>query len=399
MFVLARLLTVCLILAGLAAPGAVFAAQKKEIVIGTHLPLTGMLAAVGLEQKWAYEEAVYDINRAGGIYLKQYDAKLPVRLVVIDDKTIPGLAAAAVERLAVRDKADVILSGHSAAFGVIPGCVAAERYKIYYHATGCFVPPWLEHHFKYSTLMFFDLNQAFSLPFKICDTFDVAPASLKIAVVAEDSFDAHVMTETSLHKSQETGYSVVLEKYWQPQNDDFSDIVEAIRISGADCVFMFGANPDCILLIKQIKAAKLPLKFIFCWRGAWSYQFWGALGPAAQYVFFDGFWHEGYNYHHAQELGQRFRDEFNDSSVSVGAFYALAQILFQAIEDAGSLDPHRIRLAVLRGKFDTVLGPVKYNEHGVALFECAAFQWIDGEKRLIYPFELAEDKPLMMPQP
>lgn len=30
MFVLARLLTVCLILAGLAAPGAVFAAQKKN---------------------------------------------------------------------------------------------------------------------------------------------------------------------------------------------------------------------------------------------------------------------------------------------------------------------------------------------------------------------------------
>lgn len=399
MFILARLLTVCLILFSLTVPSAAFATQKKEIVVGAHLPLTGMLAAVGLEQKWAYEEAVYDINRAGGIYLKQYNAKLPVRLVIIDDKTIPGLAAAAVERLTVRDKADVILGGHSAAFGVIPGCVAADRYQIYYHATGCFVPPWQEHYFKYSTLMFFDLNQALALPFKICDSFELSPSAFKIAVLAEDTFDARVLTETSLYKSQEKGYNVVLEKYWQPHNDDFSDIVEALRSSGADSILMFGTNTDCILLIKQIKAANLPLKIIFCWRGAWSYQFWEALGPAAEYVFFDGFWHEEYTYEHAQELGQRFRDEFNDSSVSVGAFYAAAQILFQAIEDAGSLDPQKIRLAVLRGKFDTVLGPIKYNEHGVGLFECAAFQWIDGQKRLVYPFNLATDKPLIMPQP
>lgn len=394
---LLRLLSVCLIFAGLILPGVSWAAPKKEIVIGTHLPLTGMHAAIGMEQKWAYEEAVYDINQAGGIYVKQYNAKLPVRLVVIDDKTNPGLAVAAVERLAMRDKVDVILGGHSAAFGVIPGCVAADRYQIYYHATGCFVPPWLEHHFKYSTLMFFDLNQGFSLPFKIWDTFHVSQRPRGIAVLAEDTFDARFMTETSCRKAQETGYNVVLEKYWQPESDDFSDIVEAVRASGADSIFMFGTNTDCIRLVKQIKKAKLPLKFIFCWRGAWSSMFWETLGPDAQYVFFDGFWYEGYIYKQAQELGRRFRAEFNDSSVSVGAFYATAQILFQAIEDAGSLDPQKIRLAVINKKFDTVIGPIRYNEHGVALFECVAFQWINGDKRLIYPFSLAQDKPVIMP--
>lgn len=395
---LLRLLSVCLILSGLVMPGAVSAA-KKEIVIGTHLPLSGMHAAIGMEQKWAYEEAVYDINQAGGIYVKQYNAKLPVRLVVIDDKTNPGLAAAAVERLVVRDKVDVILSGHSAAFGVIPGCVAADRYQIYYHATGCYAPPWLEHRFKYSTLMFYDIDQGFSLPFKIWETFHVSQRPRSIAVLAEDTFDARVMTEASRNKAQEMGYKVALEIYWQPQSESFSNVVEAIRASGADSVFMFGTNTDCIRLVKQIKDAGLPLKFIFCWRGAWSYKFWETLGPDAQYVFFDGFWYEGYPYKHAQELGRRFRAEFNDSSVSVGAFYATAQILFQAIEDAGSLDPQRIRMAVLRGKFDTVIGPIRYNEHGVALFECAAFQWIDGKKRLIYPFSMTEDKPVIMPQP
>lgn len=394
---LLRLLSVGLMLLGLLMPGTLYAAEKKEIVIGTHLPLTGMHAAIGMEQRWAYEEAIGDINKAGGIFVKQYNAKLPVRLVVIDDKTNPGFAAAAVERLVVQDKVDVILSGHSAAFGVIPGCVAADRYKIYYHATGCYAPPWLEHRFKYSTLLFYDIDQGAAMPFHIWATLPVPQRPTGIAILAEDTFDARVMTEAARNKAHEMGYQVALEKYWRPQSEDFSDIVAAISASGADCVFMFGPNADCIKLVRQIKRTYLPLKYIFCWRGAWSYKFWEALGQDAQYVFSDGFWSDTYPYKNAKELGERFRAEFNDNSVSVGEFYATAQILFQAIEDAGSLDPVRIRLAVLRGKFETVMGQIQYNEHGVALFECVAFQWVDGKQKLVYPLNLATGHPQMLP--
>jgi branched-chain amino acid transport system substrate-binding protein len=53
---------------------------------------------VGIEQRWAYETAVADINKAGGIMVKEYGKKLPVKLVVADDESDPGKAAAAVER-------------------------------------------------------------------------------------------------------------------------------------------------------------------------------------------------------------------------------------------------------------------------------------------------------------
>jgi ABC-type branched-subunit amino acid transport system substrate-binding protein len=48
--------------------GSVWAADRTEIRIAASLPVTGIPAGGTLEQKWAYEQAVADINKKGGIY-------------------------------------------------------------------------------------------------------------------------------------------------------------------------------------------------------------------------------------------------------------------------------------------------------------------------------------------
>ena len=53
---------VAVLAVGLAMGDNVCAKERAEIVIGTPLPVTGILAMAALEQKWAYEQAVADIN-------------------------------------------------------------------------------------------------------------------------------------------------------------------------------------------------------------------------------------------------------------------------------------------------------------------------------------------------
>ena len=65
-------------------------AEKKEIVIGSPLPLTGGLGMAALEEKWAYEQAVSEINKAGGIFVKEYGKKLRVKLILADAESDPG---------------------------------------------------------------------------------------------------------------------------------------------------------------------------------------------------------------------------------------------------------------------------------------------------------------------
>src|SRR5262245_56693838 len=68
------------------------ASAADEIVIGASSPLSGPLAGFGSFQKWGYNRAVDEVNKAGGIAIG--GKKVPVRLVLRDDKTDPNTTAA-----------------------------------------------------------------------------------------------------------------------------------------------------------------------------------------------------------------------------------------------------------------------------------------------------------------
>jgi hypothetical protein len=47
---------------------------------------------------------------------------------------------------------------------------------------------------------------------------------------------------------------------------------------------------------------------------------------------------------------------------------------------------------VIGNVHDTVMGPVKYDAKGIALFNAPDFQWFDGKQELIFPIEQAKWK-------
>jgi branched-chain amino acid transport system substrate-binding protein len=383
------------VMAGL--PTAQAKEAKTEILIGANLPLTGILAMAGLEQQWSYQTAVSDVNKAGGIFVKEYGKKLPVRLVVADDESDPGKAAAAVERLIKLEKVDLMLGGFAAPFGVIPGCITAEKYKKYYHTTICLIPPWLEHKFKWSTLFFFDLVQACSVPFEIWNTLPKDQRPQKPALIMEDTFDGRAFSGIFREQAKKHGYAFVLDEPWAVGAKDYSAQIIKAKSLGVDAILIFGADTDCITFVRQMKENKLNVKYFHGWKGTWAGEFWTAMGKDAQYVLSDGFWSMDFPFPGARQLGERYYEKFKKYSVSVGATYGLCQILWQAIEKAGTLDSAKVRQAVLSNEFQTVMGKVKYNADGVATFVSTAHQWWDGKQMTVYPFNWTKYKVQLAP--
>jgi len=371
--------------------------EKKEILIGSNLPLTGILAGAGIEQRWAYQTAVNDINKAGGIFVKEYGKKLPVRLIVADDESDPGKAAAGVERLIKQKKVDLLLGGFAAPFGVIPGCITAEKYRKYYHTSICLIPPWLEHHFKWSTLFFFDLEQACSVPYEIWNSIPEAERPKKPALIMEDTFDGRAFAGLFRNLAKKYGYQFVLDEAWAVGAKDYSAQIIKAKSLGVDSILIFGADTDVIIFVRQMKENNLNVKYFHGWKGTWAGEFWKALGKDAQYILCDGFWSMDFPFPGARELGERYYDHFKKYSVSVGALYGLCQILWQAIEKAGTLDSAKVRQAVLDNEFETVMGKVKYNQDGVAIFTSTASQWWNGKQMTVYPFEWTEYKIKLAP--
>jgi ABC-type branched-subunit amino acid transport system substrate-binding protein len=68
---------------GMFSMGSVHAADQgpKEILIGINAPLTGMHAGFGEGNVYGEKAAVEDINKQGGILIKEYGRKIPLRVM------------------------------------------------------------------------------------------------------------------------------------------------------------------------------------------------------------------------------------------------------------------------------------------------------------------------------
>jgi branched-chain amino acid transport system substrate-binding protein len=377
------------------------AEEKTEILIGAPVPLTGGLAQNGEEEKWAYEQCMKDVNAQGGIFVKEFNKKLPLKLAVADAESDPGQAAAAAERLVKVNKVDLMLSSFGAEM-VMPTCVVADKEKIYYHTTTCHTPIYRSGHFKYSTLYFFELAQASEVPFELLKSIPEAERPKNLAIVAEDSQDGRGWTAGIVEAIKKfPGFSIAAIEAVGVDSKDYNAQILKLKSKGIDGVLMLAGGGDCVTFVRQCKENKFNYKFLMGYKGTFHTDFWDALGKDANYVLGDAFWFDTWPYPKAKEIGDRYEKAFKRRSVTVGAYYALAQTLFKAIEIAGTLDSLKVRDAVLNTHFkDTVMGDIKYNPaDGVASWTNATAQWWNGELKPVYPFNLTGGYKLKLAPP
>jgi branched-chain amino acid transport system substrate-binding protein len=372
------------------------AAARDEIVIGTHNPLSGIGAMLGTEQQWAYAQALKDINDAGGIFLKEEGKKLPVKLITIDDESDPGKAATATERLIKRNKVDLMLSGQVGAMGTLPGMITAEKYRTYYHGGIIWPQTFVEHDFKYCTMYFFDPVHGGIMPFEVFNSVPEAQRPKRPALCMEDSFDGKTMGDVWTEIGEKYGYKMVLRESMGMGAKDFTSQVMKVKTANADAILCMANVPETVTLVRQLKENKVNIKWFQGFKGTWSNEFWKALGSDAEGILMDGFWSMEYDFPGATELGERYFNDHNEYSVSVGYYYATAHVLFQAIEKAGTLDDLKVRQTVMENEWMSTNGPVKYNEKGIALFPLGNLQWRDGKQVLLYPLDRAKLKGVPM---
>ena len=93
-------------------------AGPSEIILGASAPLTGNLAGFGQGSGWALQAAVEDLNKQGGIMVKDYNRKLPLRLVLLDNQSDPAKASTLAESLILQDKVNFLVSGTRVSPGI-----------------------------------------------------------------------------------------------------------------------------------------------------------------------------------------------------------------------------------------------------------------------------------------
>jgi len=138
-------------------------------------------------------------------------------------------------------------------------------------------------------------------------------------------------------------------------------------------------------------------------------KFYEQLGRSAEFVYGGSTWEPqlvtlragglvpiARQYPGARELVEAYRKEFpgGDLSYDTARGYGACQILLEGIRRTGSLDGERIREAILKMDLNTVFGAFKVDRDGFQIaHKTLIIQWQDGKKVIVWPEELAPDKP------
>jgi len=402
-----------LIFGGCAKP-----AGPEEILIGTSAPMTGMFAGFGEGCVFGMEAAVEDINKLGGVYVKEFDRKLPVKLVVANNESDPIKAGTLAEDLVVSDKVHVLVSPDEPVTIHGPIATIADRHNIPHIIGGGPFEPW---HFQrievtppweYTWLCGFRIIMPYpegdfrAKPgytirdtwFEFLDMF--ADQTNKVAgVLASDDPDGIGWYGLFPPALEEYGLTVIgAEKelgLFPMGTTDFTPIIKEWKDNDVEILWGNCPGPDWGTLWKQCHAQGFKPKIVTIGRAPLFYvdaASWG--GDLPWGVGVEVWWDPtfppescpGIGGTTAATLAEKWAEATGQPlNPAIGHGYYPMQVIFDAIERAGTLDATAINNAIGETDMLTINYRVKFikEEHfsGIPLF---VGQWTKTDKPWVW---------------
>jgi branched-chain amino acid transport system substrate-binding protein len=358
------------------------------IDIGGSVPLTGKYGSLGSQVKVGYEYAVADVNAAGGIYVKEFDKKIPLRLTIYDDTSDPTKAVSNMETLFSQQNVSVYLGGAASDMHAATSAIA-EKNKVPY--LGISFALWKIHQqgYKYLFSPFVKSPDQAEGVFKFLN--DAVPADqrpTKVAVFQEKTDWG--IEEGTLIKQYATqyGYTIVDYEEYAPGTKDYSSMITKAKNAGADMLLGMPSPPDGMAIMKQLAQLGWTPKFTMFNRAPDGNTWGSSLAKTGDFVAFYPGWHHGEKYPGVDSINERYQKDNNrPADVLVGPSYTCVQILADAITRAGTLDRDAIRDAIAATNMTTVMGPVSFRADGTGVIFNPVVQWINGKQELVWPKE------------
>ncbi len=398
-----RILTIVLQIFLIAAFTSAVQAQSapKEVVIGASIPKNGVLAAFGSYAGWGYKTAVAETNAKGGVMLKKYGKRVPIKLVVYDDESRPELATKNIERLVIKDGAHALLGSATPPL-VISGAIVAERERIPMVAALSPIRAFLGANkagWKWTWNMFFDELEMTQQQFL---TLNSVKSNKKVALFTDNGQDGVVMGMLWGKNAPKLGYEVVYHAKFPVGTTEYGDLIRRAKEAKAEIIIAQMITPDAIALWKQMGALNYKPKAAFFEKGGEPVVWSKILGKSAQGTMVAGYWHPDLGYPGAKELRARFEKDTGELySQHIADAYAAAQVLIDGMERAGSIDPVAVNAAIGKTDKTYVDGPVKFTEgkgKRSAALPTFMLQWQNGDLEVVHPKKWATKK-LIYPLP
>ena len=355
--------SVVLVLAATATPAF---AQSDTIMLGAAVQLTGSLANTGRYYRDAYQLAVDKINERGGVTVGTKRYKLALKL--LDNQSDVNLGVRQYVQLLTQDKVNFLLGPFSSNDALDDSSVA-EKYQVPMVQGGGASSQIFARGYKYVFGTLPPADDYFSSTIDMMEKLQ--PKAKTIALVsADDSFDVSVAkgTRALLKKA---GLEIVADQQYSEHNSDFSSILSLIKSKDPDVVLWSGHESEALNFIRQSKSLDVnPKLFASFTVGVPTVDFRKALGKDADYAFGMTAWLPNANlkdrwFGDAAQFATAYKAKYGyDPDYHAASGVADVEAVAQAIENAGSVEPQKVRDALAKLNFPSLYGTIAFAANG-----------------------------------
>jgi branched-chain amino acid transport system substrate-binding protein len=373
------------------------AAKRDHILVGRPIPVSGPMAGFHESTPWLVDKAVAEINKDGGIYIKEFGKKLPIKVSIQNTESDPGKAAELASKLILKDKIDIMYTSSTPATGN-PVSAVCERSKMPCIVTSVPLQMWLpggpyhwSFNFGMSTIEFGRL---------FLEAWEQVETNKIVGLCAQNDADGMAWAEAAAAVAEPAGYKTVDFGRFPPGTNDYTSQVNGWKKENVEILNSNMAPPDFNVMWKQCHQLGFKPKLCVAGRAGIMASTMEALGGwLGLGVLCEAIWLPSWPYKSSltgwssKELIDAYEkatgQQFNQL---MGPMYSGYEILADALRRAETLDKETLRKAIADTKIETIMGHTNFLEDNTAEMPAGCFQWVKGKKFKYDPVLVANGK-------
>jgi branched-chain amino acid transport system substrate-binding protein len=325
---------------------------QAQIKLGIAGPITGPNAAFGAQLKNGVEQAVEDINAAGGILGQR------ITVSVGDDRSDPKEGVSVANKF-VADGIKMVL-GHFNSGVTMPASEVYAENGILMVTPSATNPRITERGLwnAFRTCGRDDQQGAVAADYIVKNL-----KGKKIAVVHDKTTYGQGLADETRKAMRAAGVNDVLYEGVNTGEKDFSALVSKVKASGADVLYWGGLHTEAGLIVRQMRDQGLNT-VMMSGDGITSDEFAAIGGPGVEGTLMT-FPPDPRKRPEAAAVLKKFEArKFNPEAYTLYS-YAGVEIMKQAAEGAKSLDPKKMAEFMKTGfKFKTMIGEISFDKKG-----------------------------------
>ena len=363
------------LLAGVALGAAIAlsGAAHAQVKLGIGGPITGGAAAFGAQLKMGAEQAVEDINAAGGVLGKKLSATTG------DDASDPKQGISVANKF-VGDGVTWVVGHFNSSVSIPTSGVYQENNVL--QITPASTNPGLTNPDPKTGESKWNV-------FRTCGRDDQQGAvaadyiatnlkGKKVAFVHDKKAYGKGLVDETKKALNALGVTEVLYDTINPGEKDYSAIVSKMKAAGVDLVYYGGEHTEAGLLVRQMRDQGMST-VLMGGDGIASEEYAQIAGPGAEGTLMT-FPPDPRLNPAAAEVVKKFEaKKFNPETYTLYS-YAAVQVMKQAADAAKSVDPQAMAKVMHSGQtFKTVVGDIAYDKKGdVTRADYVVYRWIKG---------------------